>query len=127
MKRLLPLLLSCFLLFESAAQDEYIEKLNYDASDYKIRWNNRQLSAASNDSNIVLHNLDFLKSKKPGVYRLPQDNMPCIVPDSTKTVRMPNAWKGPKRIPYQSNPPRIPNLAKPWVPFPIANENGNTK
>jgi hypothetical protein len=121
MKRLLPLLLSCFLLFESLAQDEYAQRFSDEASNYKTSFNKTLQETAFNDSNIVRQNLGFLNGKKPGVYPLPQDNMPCIVPDSTKTVRIPNAWKGPKRIPYQSNPPRIPNPTKPWVPFPIAN------
>lgn len=126
MKRLLPLLLGCFLLFESFAQDRYVQKYEYNQNDVRQEFSNQGNAYSLNDSTFVFH--DFgLKGKNPGVYRLPQDNMPCIVPDSTKTVRMPNAWKGSKRIPYKSNPPRIPNLAKPWVPTPIGNDNSNTK
>jgi len=98
MKRLLPLLLSCFLLFESVAQNGDVQKFNYDALDRFITdQNNKQRSATANDSNIVLQNLGFLKGRKPGVYRLPQDNMPCIVPDSTQSVKSPNISEGSKR------------------------------
>ena len=127
MERLLPLLISCFLLLESFAQDEYVQKYTFDALDrFEPSVNTRQPSAALNDSNIVLYDFS-LKGRKPGIYRLPQDNMPCIVPDSSKTVQIPNAWKGPKRVPYRSNPPRIPNLTKPWKPFPITNPTDATK
>jgi hypothetical protein len=121
MKRLLPLLLSCFLLFESFAQDEDVQRFSDEAFNYKKSFNKTRQATTFNDSNIVRQNPGLLIGKKPGVYRLPQDNMPCIVPDSTKIVRIPNAWKGPKPIPYKSNPPRIPNPTKPWVPFPITN------
>ena len=127
MKRLLPLLLSCFLLFESFAQDEDVQRFSEQAFNYKTSIDKTREAAAFNDSNIVRQNPGLLNGKKPGVYWLPQDNMPCVVPDSTKTVRIPNAWKGPKRIPYKSNPPRIPNPTKPWVPFPITNTAGNAR
>lgn len=65
------------------------------------------------DSVARRNSLDGFSRRKPGVYRLPQDGMPCIVPDSTKTVAMPNLWRGKKEIPYRGNPPRMPNLAKP--------------
>ncbi len=129
MKRLLSLLLSCFLLFGGNAQNATVNKGSYSVSDsYNLRLsNNQQVVTAFNDSTIVLQNLDLLKRKKPGVYRLPQDNMPCIVPDSTKTVQIPNAWKGPLRVPYKSNPPRIPNPSRQWVPYPIKEAETNAK
>ena len=128
MKRLLLLLLSSFLLFKGNAQDDNVNKFDFKINDgYKSRLSNKQILEAIKDSNIVLNNLAFLKGRKPGVYRLPQDNMPCIVPDTTKTVRMPNAWKGPLRVPYRSNAPRIPNPTKQWVPVPMTNSNANAK
>ena len=59
------------------------------------------------------HPLYIEKQKATGIVTLPQDNMPCIVPDSTKTVRIPNAWRSKKGVPYRPNPPRMPNLVKP--------------
>ena len=127
MERLLTLLLSCFLLLETTAQDagkELQNKMNeVTKQDLANRIRNWKVQKDTND---VLRHLGFLEGK-PGVYRLPQDNMPCIVPDSSKTVKIPNAWKGPKRIPYRSNPPRIPNIAKPWVPTPITNTTTASK
>jgi hypothetical protein len=112
MKRLLPLVLSCFLLFESSAQSGPKNKQEFTFPDgYKM--DQGRSGVALSDSNMLRYNLGFLKGKKPGVYRLPQDNMPCIVPDSSKTVKIRNVWKGPLRIPYRSKPPRIPNPSKP--------------
>ena len=55
----------------------------------------------------------YLVNPKPGVHRLPQDNMPCIVPDPRATVAIPNLWKGEKKVPFKGWSPRIPNPAKP--------------
>jgi hypothetical protein len=49
----------------------------------------------------------------PGVYQLPQDNLPCIVPDLTATAPMPNAFKEKINIPYVGVSPLIPNPALP--------------
>lgn len=45
------------------------------------------------------------KNLQPGVNRLPLDGTPCIVPDADKTVPMPNAWKGPLRVPFKKKKP----------------------
>jgi hypothetical protein len=49
----------------------------------------------------------FIAKQKPGVYNLPLDNMPCIVPDPHASVAMPNAFGAPQ-IPFRT---RIPNAA----------------
>ncbi|MFL5810436.1 MAG: hypothetical protein ACJ749_13005 [Flavisolibacter sp.] len=45
-----------------------------------------------------------------GIYQLPLDRMPCIVPDMHASVEMPNAWQGPVVKPFTGN---IPNAAMP--------------
>lgn len=65
------------------------------------------------DSAATHNSLVNFRAKKPGIYRLPQDGMPCIVPDSTQTVRIPNLWRGSKQGPFKGTPPRIPNLLRP--------------
>ncbi len=59
----------------------------------------------------------YLLNPKPGIHRLPQDNMPCIVPDRNATVAIPNTWKGEKKIPFRGTRPQMPNPAKP---FPLS-------
>jgi hypothetical protein len=56
--------------------------------------------------------------RKPGVYAMPQDGMPCIVPDTNDIAAMPNAAKA---IPV---PPanRMPNAAPNRRPLPPAKE-----
>jgi hypothetical protein len=56
----------------------------------------------------------YLVNPRPGIHRLPQDNMPCIVPDMNATVAIPNTWKGEKRLPFRGAPPQVPNPAKPF-------------
>lgn len=48
-----------------------------------------------------------LVPNKPGVYALPQDNMPCIVPDTNGIAAMPNA--APKIYPYRKDMPTRPH------------------
>ncbi len=64
-----------------------------------------------NDSSIVINGLSLPQNKKPGVYRLRLDNMPCIVPDTKDVAAMPNAFKEEIKVPFSGNPPRIPNAA----------------
>jgi hypothetical protein len=45
-----------------------------------------------------------------GVYQLPLDKMPCVVPDVRASIAIPNAWGGAVVIPFYS---RIPNPALP--------------
>lgn len=52
----------------------------------------------------------------PGIYSMPQDNMPCIVPNTFGMTQIPNAAPM-KQLPYRSY---IPNAAPfksqgPWV------------
>jgi hypothetical protein len=58
----------------------------------------------------------LLANKKGNVALLPQDHMPCIIPDTNAIVSMPNAWGGitnPYGSPYNS----IPNPALPPQSF----------
>lgn len=62
------------------------------------------------DSMLLLgYNTAPIAPGKPGVYRLPQDGMPCIVPDTKEVAAIPNGFKGKASIPFTGNPPRIPN------------------
>jgi len=58
----------------------------------------------------------LLANKKGNVAFLPQDHMPCMVPDTNAIIPMPNAWSviaNPYHSPY--NP--IPNPALPTLSF----------
>ncbi|RYZ46171.1 MAG: hypothetical protein EOO14_24890 [Chitinophagaceae bacterium] len=67
------------------------------------------------DTSIVTPTLPlYLQNPKPGTHRLPQDGMPCIVPDMNATVAIPNTWRGEKKIPFSGAQPGIPNPAKPF-------------
>lgn len=55
---------------------------------------------------------NLLANKQGNVVILPQDHMPCIVPDTNGILRMPNAWVAPG-IPYKPQYHPIPNPALP--------------
>lgn len=50
---------------------------------------------------------ETLVLEKPDVYALPQDGMPCIVPDTNGIAAMPNA--APKVYPYRKDMPTRPS------------------
>lgn len=49
-----------------------------------------------------------LSSIKNSIISLPQDNMPCVVPDSARCANIPNAWSN-LRVPFRSPYHPIPN------------------
>jgi hypothetical protein len=55
---------------------------------------------------------NLLANKKGNVVILPQDHMPCIVPDINSISRMSNAWTNPG-IPYKPKSRPIPNPGLP--------------
>ena len=52
------------------------------------------------------HKPERLVPSEPGVYALPQDNMPCVVPDTNGIAAMPNA--APLLYPYRKDMPTRP-------------------
>lgn len=114
MKTLLLLTATCLAAIGTSAQNAGSkttqEKIQEALQNYRLR---NMVTALPADTLLALRNLTPFANRKPGIYRLPQDGMPCIVPDTSKTVQVPNAWQGKKTIPYRSHPPRIPNIAKP--------------
>jgi hypothetical protein len=57
---------------------------------------------------------NLLAGKQGNIVILPQDHMPCVVPDTNGLVKMPNAWSGVS-VPYKSPYHPIPNPALPNV------------
>jgi len=64
----------------------------------------------------------LLANKQGNIVRLPQDHMPCIVPDSVSAGLMPNTWSG-VNVPFRPRLHAIPNPALPKNPS-LQNENG---
>ena len=52
----------------------------------------RRFSTPQMPGGVYQQNLDVIGSRKPGIYSLPQDRMPCIVPDTGNIVLIPNAF-----------------------------------
>lgn len=61
---------------------------------------------------------DFYSMKQaPGIHYLPQDNMPCLVPDTKDMAAIPNAWPH-VQLPFQSAIPNPGLQNKPLVDRP---------
>jgi len=111
MKRLLIFLLttSCPVLL--MAQTESTEKpLMNDKPPLQTEKQERAPSSGANQT-LNQNDTDYStlrpKNLQPGVNRLPLDGTPCIVPDAEKTVPIPNAWKGPLRVPFKKKKPSV--------------------
>ena len=100
----LLLLFSAFALSSVAGAQEN--------DDPKNRWIKRPLRVIEPKDSTSLNFFPYVK-KSPGVYRLPQDGMPCVVPDTKDVAGIPNAWKGTIRTPYKGRKPTIPNPSQP--------------
>jgi hypothetical protein len=55
------------------------------------------------------HIIPGRKTPKPGIYRLPQDGMPCLVPETDNIAAIPNGWKNPVGGSYKAPEGSIPN------------------
>ena len=132
MKRLLPLfsgfLFSAMLQAQPVETDEKKfkrEEVHGNAfADFFVEKN-------STDTTDLVPPKAYLVHPKPGIHRLPQDNMPCIVPNLTLTVPIKNLWAEKIELPFRGKPPRLPNPSKsfklaPSRPLTIY-PDGNTK
>jgi hypothetical protein len=54
-------------------------------------------------------NLNASPVLAPGIHRLRQDGMPCVVPDTRDIAVIPNSWKGRVVPYYHSGTAPIPN------------------
>ncbi len=59
------------------------------------------------------------KKIEPGIYYMPQDNMPCLVPDVRDLAAIPNGWPN-VQLPFKSG---IPNPGLPQQPLPEPQRN----
>ena len=117
MLRLLFIICGCVASFVANAQllSGEVEKYQQDAT-YRnsVIQKLHALKKRSDTSIVKPPTHPYLVNPKPGVHRLPQDNMPCIVPDMNATVAIPNTWKGEKKIPFRGAQPQMPNPGKPF-------------
>lgn len=59
----------------------------------------------------------YSKDHHPGIYYLPQDHMPCLVPDTRDIAVIPNGWSD-IRVPFQSDIPNPGLKNQPLVEQP---------
>ena len=112
MKPLLPVLISCFATIAAKAQTDLADLQKLNENPRYLQWFSDQVAVAPNNNDSLV-NLQygrlFLKGVRPGVHRLPQDGMPCIVADTKDIAAIPNAFKGKVSVPFLGNSPRMPN------------------
>ena len=111
MKLLLPLSIICFITIAAQAQTELTDLQNLNTNSGYLQWFRDKITTDPNkkDSLVSFQKGQLLKGVKSGVYRLLQDGMPCIVPDTKDIVAIPNAFKGKVSVPFAGNRQRIPN------------------
>jgi hypothetical protein len=118
--KLLLIAASIFFGLGALAQSEN-SNLPKLLKEYQLRkqFNSRvQFERPIYKDSIIKKLKDFYSMKqKPGVHYLPQDNMPCLVPDTNDIAAIPNAWPN-TRIPFQSNIPNPALKSKPLIEQP---------
>jgi hypothetical protein len=114
MKWLLPLLIAGSMSCTGYAQDqnalqEFREKVMAVRVLKQNSWNAPQIDTTKESVGSML----TYRGTRPGVHRLPLDNMPCLVPDPNASAAITNLWKGNIRVPFRSQTQPIPNPARP--------------
>jgi len=112
MKPMLLLLLTCFACLMGQAQNELYDLQKLKADPYNVPLFKNKARVFPNNKDSLINSISgqlFLKNAKPGVHRLPQDGMPCIVPDTKDIAAIPNTFNGTVGVPFTGNRPRIPN------------------
>ncbi|RYZ44653.1 MAG: hypothetical protein EOO14_26760 [Chitinophagaceae bacterium] len=108
MKRLLIIATTlCPFLLMAQTESQGNAKLN-DQSAVKEFQQDKETFPGPNEAINPQETDDMLLRPKhlhPGINRLPLDGTPCLVPDADKTVAIPNAWKGPLRVPFKKKKP----------------------
>jgi hypothetical protein len=118
MKLLLVFSLSA-IAFSAAGQVDQEEVLKNKMEElYRGGLNNekgRLLLTPQKPGDFYFHNLETPLAQKPGIYSLPQDGMPCIVPHTSSIASIPNAF--PKvSVPFVTT---IPNAYQGPLPNKI--------
>jgi hypothetical protein len=119
MKLLLTSLLCCFLIgaFAQAPKAKVPEKLQVPDTAQMFKGNDRRSMQKRLEAYMGVTKVSkgLLATKEGNIAFLPQDHMPCVVPDSVSAAIMPNAWSGAK-VPFEPKYNPIPNPALPKQP-----------
>jgi hypothetical protein len=111
------LLFSAFCLFSAYAftqqDNNNYPRLNPEILK-KFKGNNDSLQKQLQNVFLRRGSENLLLNMHGNIAVLPQDNMPCVVPDVSSIAKMPNVWSG-VAIPYIPQYHPIPNPALPKV------------
>ena len=103
----------CFLsVWTFAQQNNNCPRLNPEILK-KFKGDNDSLQKQFDNYFLRRGNNNLLSNMNGNIAILPQDRMPCVVPDTRNLERIPNGWKG-VAVPYipQYNPIPNPGLPK---------------
>jgi hypothetical protein len=110
------LLLSAFCFFSAGVFAQVLDNQNQQLQDTLKNFKGNNTDALQKQLQDYLQRKKFqnnlLANKQGNVILLPQDNMPCIVPDTSGIAKMPNSW-GTTAVPYVPQFHPIPNPALP--------------
>jgi hypothetical protein len=107
--KLLILSALSLLSFRTFAQLK-VEKSPFPTNriEFSLKNNNKDISKKFFEGN--------LRQEQTKIIALPQDHMPCVIPDTKSIAAIPNAWSN-VTIPYRPDFHPIPNPALPPVSF----------
>ena len=109
--KLLLISACCFFSTSTIGQNLFPDQKPAASIDLLTRLrSNAQVGIPGSKDSLILKLKNTQFGKHPRVYSLPQDNMPCIVPDTKDLAAIPNVWPGKVERRFKS---RIPN---PYLP-----------
>jgi hypothetical protein len=112
------LLIACFAFFSTVSAQEFkvdVPKIMKHSNVFKQL--NTPKRSFNRDSLIQGLQNFFTTKHHPGMYYLPQDNMPCLVPDTEDVSAMPNVWPQPETS-FKSAMPNPGFREKPLIERP---------
>lgn len=115
--KLLSLFVCCIFVTCASAQTSKVDVLKNMNRPGVLRpfRNNIFLERIQHDTLMKMFQVSLVGQKiKPGIYYMPQDRMPCLVPDVSEVAAIPNGWPN-VQLPFKS---RIPNPGLPQQPLP---------
>jgi hypothetical protein len=130
------LLITCFAFYISSSAQEFKVDVPNVMKQSDVSRKHYEIGKSINKDSLIKKFKGFFSMKgNPGIYYLPQDNMPCLVPDNKDIAAIPNTWPN-VQVPFKTNIPNPGLQNKPLVPsfyfrqnnslfIPAIPQNGN--
>ena len=106
------LLVACLAIVTALSAQNIDPQLKKQLDEYLQKQKPNRLPKTNLKTLVPNMGVEGLVQTKPGVYALPLDNMPCIVPYTNDIVQMPNAMPQKRIEPFGKIPNATPQTGE---------------